>query len=57
MKSILKDVQSGKFAREWIKEIRSGGKKFKAMEKAEAKHPIEKIGKKLRKNMKWIDAK
>jgi ketol-acid reductoisomerase len=57
MKKILKEVQSGKFAREWIKEIRSGGKKFKAMEKAEAKHPIEKIGKKLRKNMKWIDTK
>ncbi|MBF0431322.1 MAG: ketol-acid reductoisomerase [Fibrobacteria bacterium] len=57
MKKILKEIQSGKFAREWMKEVQGGAKNFKAMEKSEAKHPIEKVGKKLRANMKWIDAK
>ncbi len=57
MKKILKEIQSGKFAREWIKEVQNGAKNFKAMEKAEAKHPMEKVGKKLRKNMKWIESK
>ena len=57
MTKILKEVQSGKFAKEWVEEIGKGGKKFKSLEAAAKKHPIEKIGKKLRKNMKWIDAK
>ncbi len=57
MKKILKEIQTGKFAKEFVKELNSGGKKFRAMEKAGQNHPIEKVGKKLRKNMKWIDAK
>jgi ketol-acid reductoisomerase len=57
MKKILKDVQSGSFAREWVNEVRRGGRKFKALEAAGKKHPIEVVGRKLRKNMKWIDAK
>lgn len=57
MQKILKEIQSGQFAKEYVKELGSGGKKFRAMEAAEAKHPIEITGKKLRKNMKWIDAK
>ena len=57
MRKILKEIQSGKFAKEFVNELSRGGKKFRAMEAAEAKHPVEKIGRKLRANMKWIDAK
>lgn len=57
MKKILKEIQSGKFAKEFVGELSSGGKKFRALEKSEQNHPVEKIGKVLRKNMKWIDVK
>jgi ketol-acid reductoisomerase len=57
MKKILREIRSGKFAKEWIAECRSGGKKFKAMRRAARKHPIEKVGPKLRKMMKWMEAK
>jgi len=57
MQKILKEIKSGQFAKEFVGELHSGGKKFRAMEKAGSQHPIEVIGKKLRKNMKWIDAK
>jgi len=57
MKKILSEIQSGKFAKEFVSELKSGGRKFRAMEAAGVKHPVEIIGKKLRKNMKWIDAK
>ena len=57
MKKILKEIQTGKFAKEFVKELNGGGKRFRAMERAGASHPVEKIGRKLRKNMKWIDAK
>ena len=57
MKKILKEIQNGKFAKEFVTELKSGGKNFRKMEKEGAMHPVEKIGKKLRKNMKWIDSK
>ena len=57
LKKMLKEIQTGKFAKEWINEYRSGGKRFEALRKADRKHPIEKVGKKMRRMMKWIDAK
>jgi len=57
MQKILEEIQSGKFAREWIKECRTGAKKFKAMRKKARQHPVEKIGPKLRKMMKWMKVK
>ena len=54
MKKILKEIQSGEFAKEWISEHRSGQTKFKIMRKTEAEHPIEKVGEKLRTLMPWI---
>jgi ketol-acid reductoisomerase len=57
MKKILKEIQSGKFAKEFLAELQSGGKKFRAWEAKEKKHPVEVVGRKLRKNMKWIEAK
>jgi ketol-acid reductoisomerase len=57
MKRILKEVQDGTFAREWINEAKSGGAKFKAMKEKDKNHPVEITGRKLRKLMSWINAK
>jgi len=54
MKKILKDIQSGKFAREWIKENEEGRKNLDEMRKKEAAHPIEEVGKELRAMMPWM---
>ncbi|HYU36406.1 MAG TPA: hypothetical protein VEL29_00640, partial [Gemmatimonadales bacterium] len=47
--------QSGSFAREWIAESRSGGRRFEALRKAGAEHPIEQVGAKLRAMMPWTE--
>ena len=57
MKKILKEVQSGEFAREWILENRAGAPVFKAHRKREQKLLIEQVGRQLRGLMPWIDAK
>ena len=59
MKEILARIQDGTFAREWIEENKTGGKKFAALREAEKKHPIEEVGAKLRAMMSWLqkDAK
>jgi ketol-acid reductoisomerase len=57
MKKLLADIQSGAFAKEWVDEWRSGGAKFKALEQTERNHPVEKVGKELRRLMPFIDAK
>ena len=54
MKEILSDIQSGKFAKQWMDENKNGQKNFLKMRKELAEHPIEKIGKKLRDLMPWI---
>jgi len=54
MKTALKEIQNGKFAREWVKEYEGGYKKYNALLKAGEKHPIEKTGAKLRSLMPWI---
>jgi ketol-acid reductoisomerase len=54
MKEILKDIQSGKFAKQWMDECRNGQKNFLKMRKELSEHPIEKVGKKLRELMPWI---
>ncbi|MFH1460359.1 MAG: ketol-acid reductoisomerase [Candidatus Omnitrophota bacterium] len=57
MKKILAEVKNGSFAREWIKECAQGKKNFQALEAADRNHPLEVVGRKLRKMMKWIDSK
>ncbi len=57
MKKVLKEIQNGKFAKAFLAELQSGGKNFRAWEAKEKKHPIEVVGRRLRKNMKWIDSK
>jgi len=54
MKKVLKQIQSGKFAKEWIAENKSGGKKFAKLRDRAKQHPIEKVGEQLRKMMSWL---
>ncbi len=55
MKKILAEIQSGQFAEEWIAEYKAGLPNFNATAEAQANHPIEVTGKKLRGMMDWID--
>jgi ketol-acid reductoisomerase len=54
MKKILADIQSGRFAREWVLENAAGQPSFKALRRRAAAHPIEEVGEKLRAMMPWI---
>jgi ketol-acid reductoisomerase len=54
MRKILEEIQSGKFAEEWIAESDSGRKRFAEMRNAGKNHPIEKVGAQLRAMMPWI---
>jgi ketol-acid reductoisomerase len=55
MKEVLKDIQDGTFAKEWLLENRAGGRAhFLAMRRQHAEHPIEKVGAKLRDMMPWL---
>lgn len=54
MKEALKRIQSGEFAREWIKENEAGRPVFKNLAEKEADHLVEQVGKKLRSMMSWI---
>jgi ketol-acid reductoisomerase len=54
MKKILKEIQKGKFSREWIKENEEGRPNFNRLLKEGDEHPIEKIGQKLREMMPWM---
>jgi ketol-acid reductoisomerase len=56
MKRILDDIQSGRFARDWVLENAAGQASFKAMRRRAAEHDIEKVGEKLRAMMPWIAA-
>jgi ketol-acid reductoisomerase len=57
MRKILKEITSGKFAAEWVKEYKGGLKKFNKLYDKDYDHKIEKVGRKLRGMMKWIDSK
>ncbi|MFA6078314.1 MAG: ketol-acid reductoisomerase [Candidatus Omnitrophota bacterium] len=54
MKKMLKEIVSGRFAREWIKENETGRTNFKSCLEKEAAHPIEKVGRDLRNMMPWM---
>jgi ketol-acid reductoisomerase len=54
MKRILADIQSGRFAKEWVLENNAGQPSFKAMRRRAAEHDIEKVGERLRAMMPWI---
>ncbi len=54
MKRILADIQSGRFARDWVNECNAGPPSFKALRRSWAKHPAEEVGGKLRAMMPWL---
>jgi len=57
MKKILGEITSGQFAKEWVAEYQSGLKKFNALYEKDHDSQLEKVGKELRRMMKWIDSK
>jgi len=57
MREILKEIQTGEFAREWITENLTGRPVFNALQARDAEHPIEKVGAQLRKMMPWLKKK
>ncbi len=54
MKAALKDIQTGKFAKGWVKEYQGGYKRYNALLKKGEQHPIEKTGARLRALMPWV---
>jgi ketol-acid reductoisomerase len=54
MKRVLADIQTGKFARDWVLENKAGQASFKATRANLAQHQIEDVGTKLRAMMPWI---
>ena len=57
MFEILREIQDGEFAREWILENQARRPVFNALREQEAEHPIEAVGKKLRSMMGWLQKK
>ncbi|MDX2080031.1 MAG: ketol-acid reductoisomerase [Terrimicrobiaceae bacterium] len=57
MKAALKDIQTGKFAKDWVNETKTGYKRYKKLLADGEKHPIEKTGQRLRSLMPWIQKK
>ena len=55
MKNVLREIQDGTFASEFMQEFSAGRKaKFLATRRVEAEHPLEKVGKELRDMMSWL---
>jgi len=54
MKQILADIQSGKFANEWIGDYKAGLPRFRELRKTASAHPVEEVGRKLRAFMPWL---
>ena len=57
MKEVLDDIQSGRFARDFILENKANMASFKATRRLQAEHPIEKVGANLRAMMPWLQKK
>jgi ketol-acid reductoisomerase len=57
MRRLLEEVQNGKFAREWIEENENGRPNFTRRRAAEGEHPLEQVGRKLRRMMPFVNPK
>ncbi len=55
MQQVLRDIQDGTFASEWITENQAGRPRFQALRRLNAEHPIEAVGKEMRAMMSWLD--
>ncbi|GGY36464.1 ketol-acid reductoisomerase [Parvularcula lutaonensis] len=56
MRAVLKDIQNGNFARDWIIENQAGKPSYNQMLRADLEHPIEETGRQLRAQMSWLNA-
>ena len=54
MQSLLSDIQSGAFARDWMKEAANGRQRFQQLDAEAREHPIEQVGARLREMMPWL---
>ncbi|MBI1955726.1 MAG: ketol-acid reductoisomerase [Acidobacteria bacterium] len=54
MQQILRDIQDGSFAKEWIAENEKGCPNFNRLREQEKSHPVERVGKELRDMMSWL---
>lgn len=54
MQSLLADIQSGTFARDWMNEAKNGRQNFKQLDDEAREHPIERVGARLREMMPWL---
>jgi ketol-acid reductoisomerase len=54
MEGLLKDIQSGAFARDWMNEARNGRQRFQQLDEEAREHPIERVGASLRTMMPWL---
>ena len=54
MKRVLEEIQTGRFAREFVTENQAGAPSIKAMRRISQRHQIEEVGEKLRGMMPWI---
>jgi len=57
MRKILKEIQDGSFAKEWMEECRKGKPNFNRLYEADKNHPVETVGRQLRKMFSWMEAK
>ena len=57
MKKVLREIQDGTFAKDWILENQSGRPRYNRQKALDAAHPVEIVGKKLRTGMPWLKDK
>ncbi len=55
MRRILREIQTGQFAKEWLTENQVGRPQFNAIARRDAEHQVERVGRRLRGMMSWID--
>ncbi|HEX2138963.1 MAG TPA: ketol-acid reductoisomerase [Woeseiaceae bacterium] len=55
MRAILREIQDGQFAREWVAEHRSGRERYQSLKQRDIEHPIETVGQRLRASMTWLE--
>jgi ketol-acid reductoisomerase len=54
MRTILDEIRSGQFAREWVDENAGGLPRYRELLQRDLDHPIERVGKSLRERMSWL---
>jgi len=56
MQTVLDEIRSGQFAKEWMEETKNGCPNYNKLLQADLNHPVEAVGAKLRANMSWMQA-